>query len=196
MYQRTLKAITALAVLGLTAGQSMAATVGLVEVNPIETNGAATLDLQLVGTDFASPGVDGGAFTFSWDPSILQYTATTVASPPWDPGGFVNDANAASGVVDYVFTTYTPGGGLFPNFDIATISFNVIGAVGTSTAITFADSAFGGFVAPGSVPVAVTYVDALVSVTASAVPVPAAVWLFGTGLLGLAGVARRNKQAA
>ncbi len=31
--------------------------------------------------------------------------------------------------------------------------------------------------------------------TPSAVPVPAAVWLFGSGLLGLAGVARRRKAA-
>ena len=188
MYQRTLKAITALAVLGLTAGQSMAATVGLTEVNPIDTNGAPTIDLQLVGTDFAAPGVDGGNFTFSWDPAVLQYTAT-------DADAIVSDGNAASGVVDFVFTTYTPSGGLFPNFDIATISFNVIGAVGSSTSITFADSDFGGFVSPGAVPVAVTYVNGLVNVTASAVPVPAAVWLFGTGLLGLAGLAKRKKAA-
>lgn len=32
-----------------------------------------------------------------------------------------------------------------------------------------------------------------VTVTGTAVPVPAAVWLFGSGLLGLAGVARRKK---
>jgi len=31
--------------------------------------------------------------------------------------------------------------------------------------------------------------------TVSAVPVPAAVWLFGSGLLGLVGVARRKRQA-
>ncbi|MDT8283315.1 MAG: VPLPA-CTERM sorting domain-containing protein [Gammaproteobacteria bacterium] len=33
------------------------------------------------------------------------------------------------------------------------------------------------------------------SITPSAVPVPAAVWLFGSGLLGLVGVARRRKLA-
>ena len=34
------------------------------------------------------------------------------------------------------------------------------------------------------------------NVTVSAVPVPAAVWLFGSGLVGLAGIARRRRQSA
>jgi hypothetical protein len=38
------------------------------------------------------------------------------------------------------------------------------------------------------------YIDD-VSLETSAVPVPAAVWLFGSGLLGLVGVARRSKKA-
>ena len=33
----------------------------------------------------------------------------------------------------------------------------------------------------------------ITSYTPSAIPVPAAVWLFGSGLLGLVGVARRKK---
>lgn len=38
--------------------------------------------------------------------------------------------------------------------------------------------------------------DALWSITqVSAVPVPAAVWLFGSGLLGLVGIARGNRAA-
>ncbi len=38
----------------------------------------------------------------------------------------------------------------------------------------------------------VTYVGA--SVNVSAVPVPAAVWLFGSGLIGMVGIARRRKS--
>ena len=39
------------------------------------------------------------------------------------------------------------------------------------------------------------YNDLVVRVSgASVVPVPAAVWLFGSGLLGLVGIARRNKS--
>lgn len=37
---------------------------------------------------------------------------------------------------------------------------------------------------------------AAITVAASAVPVPAAVWLFGSGLLGLAGMSKRKKTTA
>ena len=40
------------------------------------------------------------------------------------------------------------------------------------------------------------YDNLVIDVATSAVPVPAAVWLFGSGLLGLVGVARRKKALA
>jgi hypothetical protein len=40
---------------------------------------------------------------------------------------------------------------------------------------------------------AVLSIDAVASNPPSEIPVPAAVWLFGSGLLGLVGVARRKK---
>ena len=50
MLQKLLKIMTAMAVLGLTAGQVTAATVGFAETNPIDTNGAATIDLARVSS--------------------------------------------------------------------------------------------------------------------------------------------------
>jgi hypothetical protein len=37
--------------------------------------------------------------------------------------------------------------------------------------------------------------DSLKSLAVSAVPVPAALWLFGTGLIGLIGFSKRGKSA-
>lgn len=42
---------------------------------------------------------------------------------------------------------------------------------------------------------AITFVGCSAECTPPEIPVPAAVWLFGSGLLGLVGVARRRKQA-
>ena len=49
-----------------------------------------------------------------------------------------------------------------------------------------------GNVDPGFNPISIDYSD---TVSIAVVPVPAAVWLFGSGLLGLVGVARRRKAA-
>lgn len=194
MFKKFLKMMTALAVVGFTGGQAMAATVSLTQGNPILASEGAVLNLNLVGADFI-PAVDAAAFTFNWNADVLSYIGTAVTGP-WDTSS-VNDANAASGVVDFVFLGTS--GAAVSNFDIATMSFNVIGVEGDpltgSTIIDFEDSGFGGWIIPGGEPYpdVVTYTDGEVTVV-SAVPVPAAVWLFGSGLLGLVGVARRRRS--
>ena len=50
-----------------------------------------------------------------------------------------------------------------------------------------------GAVSTNNLPSGVFY-DNLVFAEVSQVPVPAAVWLFGSGLIGLVGVARRRKH--
>jgi hypothetical protein len=60
-----------------------------------------------------------------------------------------------------------------------------------TTNVTLADDPlFGGWSAPGAIPITVSYVDAVV--TSTPVPLPATVWLFGSALIGLVGVARRK----
>ena len=188
MFKKFRMIMSVLTLMGLSAGQAVAvSTVQLDQPNPIFTAGSPTLDVLLTGAfDVA---VDAGDFTLSWDATVLQYTGTVIADPPWDTN-FVNASSAATGTLDFVIVGTS--GSALTVFDIATISFNVIGADGTSSDIVMAD-AFTGWSVPGGVQTPVTYVDG--QVTVNPVPVPAAVWLFGSGLLGLIGIARRRAAA-
>ena len=91
------------------------------------------------------------------------------------------------------------GGPLFPNADPDVWThyiFNSVAGPDTSGGVTLQ---FNSACAPIAGCVADYFIDN-VSITADlaapAVPVPAAVWLFGSGLLGLVGVARRKKALA
>lgn len=185
MFKKFRMIMSVLMLMGLSAGQAVAvSTVQLDPSNPIFTAGSPTLDVLLTGTfDVA---VDAGDFTVNWNPLVLEYTGTVIADPPWDTN-IVDASDAATGMLNFIIlgNSGTP----LSVFDIGTISFNVIGNDGDFSEIAMAD-AFSGWSAPGAVNVPVTYVDG--QVTVSPVPVPAAVWLMMSGLLGLVGVARRR----
>jgi len=86
------------------------------------------------------------------------------------------------------------GGPLFPNAnpDVwSTATFNTTLGADVSGGVTLQLKSSCG---PTGACVADIYFDNA-SMTVAAVPVPAAVWLFGSGLLGLIGVARRKKAA-
>ena len=89
-------------------------------------------------------------------------------------------AGEIGGIIDFAYSTTTG----IKVIDVWTI--NPDGSLTARRAPGMENGPFGGFnaafnlTAPGLV---------------SAVPVPAAVWLFGSGLLGLVGVARRRKAA-
>jgi len=189
MYKQFLMIVTALALFGLTTGQASANSVGFAEPNPIETGGASTLTLNIVATSFTDT-VDAGSFNFTWDPGVLAFTGGTITYPNADPFfSFFDDTNAATGVVEVFVGSLVSATG---NFDIATINFNVVG--GTGTTINFNESCLGcGWFGGGSqVPFVVDYTPGQVAV--AAVPVPAAVWLMGSGLLGLVGIGRRTRS--
>jgi len=114
--------------------------------------------------------------------------------PAIDMGGGIQDCGTDS---DGLCVTPAPAnidiGGVFDNgTGVAVVTCAVDCAVGDTYTLDYtaivpqADlSNFGG----------VLFQLHLEGTVASAVPVPAAVWLFGSGLLGLAGVARRRKAS-
>ena len=141
------------------------------------------IQLQVIGTAFGS-NADAGDFGATWDPSVLSYVSTVVDNPPWDTS-FLFETDVATGELNSVFLGSSANAGI--NFNVAILTFNVIGAPGSTAIIQLTDGSGSGWFAPGAIEYpSVTYNAANVTVA----PVPAAVWLFGSAL-GFLGVSRR-----
>lgn len=147
----------------------------------INVSAGDTFTLDLIGENF-SDGPDGAAFSLSWNPGVLSYVGAAIANPPWD-SSFISDGNVGAGVVDYVFLGKSVGNA-GTNFALASFTFNVLGNQGESSALSLSIDPFNsGFVSPGALPITTSFIGSQVQV----VPVPAAVWMFATGLAGLMG---------
>ena len=191
---------------GLLLGSAVAsaATVSVLPVTQ-DVFAGGTFTVDLVATDLIATG--GGSMDVTWDPTVLtmsgafvggttdQLAAVSIATPPWSAhtdgcttgGGLTCNGVLSSGLLaglrvgTFMFVTGAA--------DIATLTFTAVGAAGSSTLVTVADGAgLGG----GWSPAMDLYEAGTVNIAASAVPIPAAVWLFGSGLLGLIGIARRK----
>ena len=149
-----------------------------------------TFSVNILGSGFAS-NVDGGGVNFTYDSSIINVQSVTIDSA-WDPlissqGRTDNGTGAVDGL--YVNTF----GAVTGNFVVATVEFLATG-VGTS-GLDLTEYLLNPWASGGS-PLNPGFNNGSLTVSAlSAVPVPAAAWLFGSGLLGLAGMARRKKAA-
>ena len=193
MLKKSLSLIGGLTLLVALNGPVYAAVVAPNSVNftqgsVINVATGSSLTVDLVGSNFTA-GPDGAAFSMSWNPDVLSYVSASVANPPWDTS-FVSDTNAASGIIDYLFMVKSVGNA-GSDFALASFTFNVIGNAGAQTALNLSNPAIAdtGFVLPGGSLINVNYVNSQVQV----VPVPAAAWLFGTGLMGLLGFARNRR---
>ena len=119
-----------------------------------------------------------------------------------DPGAiFSGSANAFTATTN----TFTSGtlidgrGGTYTDGGLWRVqdgrSYNITATVTASTGGLATGSAYIDDPLTFQLPSGVTFTSASGSTYASAVPLPAAVWLFGSGLLGLVGIARRKKTA-
>lgn len=96
--------------------------------------------------------------------------------------------------VDYLFTNGTITAGTYINttFDTLTLSEN-FGFAQFWADLANGGRIEGGFMLTGDI-ASVFAGDTLIAKASPVVPVPAAVWLFGSGLIGLIGIARRKKS--
>jgi hypothetical protein len=133
-----------------------------------------------------------GSFIFGSPPVYVNsYTALTATQAGVAGGGPVPSCDAAAGVLTCDMTSF------FANWNGTDFNQGTAAAVGTtdgagnftlSWTSLIVGGAFGG--QTGSWQFAGTYT------TAAVVPVPAAAWLMGSGLIGLVGVARRRRKTA
>jgi len=178
---------------------------------------AAVYDINITnmsfGGDFASSGnitEAGGAFQsdvlFNGNTYFATQTAVFDQSGTWAEAGGVdyNGTNYADGNDDGVWINtfsydFTLAEGEIAvalsfdwstNFDIPVLAiFSCDAGVCSGQALPMAAGPF-----PGNEPLW-TGTGSITEGAPAAVPVPAAVWLFGSGLVGLAGIARRRKAA-
>jgi len=151
------------------------------------------ITLTAAGTEFTT-GMTLGSLRIVYDPTSLSLTSTAQE---------INVALLLNGLSTFGVDTSTPGliginslatdfGVSIPGPDLPLFDLNFI-AIPPPSVSNIAVDLFpgtGSWFDANDNPLAVSYNGA--SVTVNAVPVPPALWLFGSGLLGLVGVARRR----
>ena len=158
-----------------------------------------------VHMDFSDDPTLGGGFDIIFDPSLVSYNANTYITDPAlgsDPF-FTRDDNPAAAAANRVEVEADRlAGAAFGDF--AGLSGPALVGPLTFIAIAAGDAVFdlgpsssssvGGFFSAGGEPQDPSFsgVDVSIDGGVGVVPVPAAAWLFGSGLLGLIGMARRR----
>lgn len=173
----------------LFSGYISAATISWSSPNTnINVNDIFTINI--IGSGFTG-NVDGGGVNFSYDSSILNVVSVSINESVWDFGGAgisTGSINNGAGTVDGIMVNTF--GVVTGDFDVASIQFQAVG-LGVSD-LLLNEFSLNPWASGGS-SINPVLESSLVTVEETVVPVPAAVWLFGSGLIGLIGVARRIK---
>jgi len=154
----------------------------ILRINDTTAQITGTGSIDIVGTGTQSSGItpywlslDGA--TSAGDPGYDTFSGTLTL------GGVDSDGVFARKTTNDFWLTFgaTPVmGSAVTGLVTATLDVETWAVVGTTGTVSAGSNMLGSYTVVSSF---------------SAVPIPAAVWLFGSGLLGLAGIARRKKAA-
>ena len=157
----------------------------------VETN--ATLNdiftVDIIGTGFIE-NVDGGGVNIGFDSSVLNVLSVSIDESVWDFGGTgisVGITDNATGTINGVMVNADSN--VNGDFVVASIQFQVVG--NGSSLLSLTEYALNPW-ASGGFAINPDFVNA----TFTTVPVPAAVWLFGSGFIGLISFVKRKKSIA
>ena len=193
----------------VTTSLATANTVSFVEGPNFTTGGANPITLTLQAT-FDTDPVDAGDIIIHWDDALFDYVSISAVDPlifdefhDFGPSlagdtSITGDQLAAGqeGIGMSLFFEGGAGQASGGPFNLITITLNTTLPSGVFTdVIGIDDVVFGGWAAGGS-PITGTTIYEPVTVSVGAVPVPAAAWLFASGLLGMVGIARRQSTKA
>jgi hypothetical protein len=179
---RLVRSIAAAALLVSSCGATFAATVGF-NPTPKDVVTGDTFNVDIVGSDFTE--LAGGIINLGFDSTLLTIDSVAVNTALFDflpdPGGPAV-GNTWSGIGFDTFVNNPASG----TFTIATLTLTSKAPGGTAGLTILGSSEFYSATAALSP----TLLDGTVNI--SDVPLPAAAWLFFSGLLGISSLARKR----
>ena len=173
-----------------TAGTASAA---LVHIDPISVTvdpGDAVL-MTVKGSGFLGDpaGVAGGSITLNWDPAVMSLDTAIPAAPFFELSSILDP-----GIARFDFTAGSFGTAGAGGIEFSFLNLAFIALAPPSTVLDVGLGPFGDWLYDdGSVELDVTYQGSTVTVV-NPIPIPGAVWLLGSGLLGMVGLKRRRKS--
>jgi hypothetical protein len=182
---RYLALITAILVI------SGAANAAIISVVPSDQNVllGQTFGITISGSDFSS-GTVGGGLTVNWNPAVLNFVSINLTFPGDKTFQGITTGNLSTGLLSFYVGNLN---------DVNTGSFNI-------ASLTFAGSGLGTSAVDLGAYVGQPWYDGSFSlinpqptlvdgsVQVNAVPIPAAAWLLGSGLVGLVAIRRRMRK--
>jgi hypothetical protein len=182
----------------LVSGTSQAITVGfdpMAQTVPTASSVNVKLGISGLGNGIA-PSLGTFDLDINYNPAVLSFTGASFGDPLlgdqldlFGLGSISSSSNATPGIVNLFQLSLDSSTDMdtlqAANFTMATLTFSAL-SLGTSS-LSISINALGD--SNGS-PLIADLTSG--SVTVAAVPIPAAIWLFGSGLFGLLGLVRRR----